>query len=160
MRKYVGKPEILKSLNTLAGIIAGIKCDDLVNSKESVFLKDWLAINHETLNRKPFIEIVKKVESVLSDGILTLGEVQEISEQLDYFLDSKSQYHSEVTREVQKILGKVEGILCDGILNKTEISHLSAELDSKSDLFPFGEIKSMLAALAFDHSQKEIEKAS
>ncbi len=65
---------IVKSLNSLMGIISGIVSDGALNDKEILFLKTWCDENHTIAREYPANIIFRSVHEVLIDNVITEEE--------------------------------------------------------------------------------------
>ncbi len=65
---------IIKSLNSLMGIIAGIVGDGELNNKEILFLKIWCDENRHIAGEYPANIIFRSVHEVLIDNVITEEE--------------------------------------------------------------------------------------
>ncbi|MBS1198134.1 MAG: hypothetical protein H6R18_1919 [Proteobacteria bacterium] len=67
-----------KATNTLLGICTGLVADGHINDKEIVFLRTWLAENHDTCTNWPGNMIAKRIDAILADGKVTDNERSEL----------------------------------------------------------------------------------
>jgi NAD-dependent DNA ligase len=65
---------IVKSLNSLMGILSGIISDGDLNDKEILFLKTWSMENPHIASEYPANIIYRRIHEVLLDGIITEEE--------------------------------------------------------------------------------------
>ena len=65
---------IIKSLNSLMGIIAGVVGDGELNNKEILFLKTWCDENRHIAGEYPANIIFRSVHEVLIDNVITEKE--------------------------------------------------------------------------------------
>ena len=65
---------IIKSLNSLMGIIAGVVGDGELNNKEILFLKTWCDENRHIAGEYPANIIFRSVHEVLIDNVITEEE--------------------------------------------------------------------------------------
>lgn len=67
-----------KAAQTLIGICSGLVADAQLNEKEILFLRTWLS-NHESLtNSWPGKAIAMRIDEIMSDGIITEDEKQDL----------------------------------------------------------------------------------
>jgi NAD-dependent DNA ligase len=64
----------IKAINTLYGIIMGMTADEIINEDEILFLDIWLKNNSEYTQNFPLNVIKKRVKEILSDGVITQDE--------------------------------------------------------------------------------------
>jgi NAD-dependent DNA ligase len=65
---------IVKSLNSLLGIVSGLVSDGELNDKEIIFLKTWCDENRHIAGEYPANIIFRRLHEVLLDGIITSEE--------------------------------------------------------------------------------------
>ena len=73
---------IIKSLNSLMGIVTGLVSDGELNEVEIRFLKIWCAENRHIANQYPANIIFRRVHEVLRDDVLTKDERDHLLDQL------------------------------------------------------------------------------
>ena len=150
---YTTPAELHKAINTLKGILAGIRADSVINQDESNELIFWCAA-HKNLERKhPFDELIPMVEHTLEDSIITQEESSDIIWLCDNFLNSSKEYYDLITTSLQYLLGIIHGLLADNVLNDVEILALQEWINSNhflSGCYPFDEIESLLSSVLCD----------
>ncbi|WP_083850322.1 BRCT domain-containing protein [Rhodovulum sp. PH10] len=84
----VGRDRIeCRQIDELIGLARGIAADGLINQAEVQFLQKWLAANVE-ISDQPLIQtLYRRVNEVLSDGILDENEKSELFDCLATFAD-------------------------------------------------------------------------
>ena len=113
-----------KSINELYGIINGIEADNIINDKEIVFMKEWLANNKNYENSKFFGEIYNTLKEILQDNKISKNE----KEQLIKICQTIEERFLDKNDAFSNLLGIIQGISCDKKLNNTEIKHLNSWL--------------------------------
>ena len=73
---------IVKSLNTLMGIISGLVSDGELNDKELLFLKTWCNENSHIAKEYPANIIFRRIHEVLLDNIITPEEREHLLHEL------------------------------------------------------------------------------
>jgi NAD-dependent DNA ligase len=73
---------IVKSLNSLMGIISGLVSDGELNDKEILFLKTWTDENRHIAGEYPANIIFRRVHEVLIDSIITDKEREHLLNEL------------------------------------------------------------------------------
>lgn len=84
-KKKSGKLEtslIIKSINSLLGIVSGLVSDGELNDKEILFLKTWCSENMHIANQYPANIIFRRVYEVLLDGVITNNEREHLLNEL------------------------------------------------------------------------------
>lgn len=115
----------MKSISELAGIIKGINFDGVVNQKESERLKLWVDSNRELVCTEEQKNIIKLIDNILEDNIVTNEERQILMECIEDYVSKTSDYNS----KIYELNGIIDGIICDRVLNDLEIYNLKKWLD-------------------------------
>ena len=71
--------ETTLGLQLLEGIVEGISCDDVINEDEIINLQRWLNEHDYLKGVYPFDKIYCMVENVLTDGVLSEAEKEELA---------------------------------------------------------------------------------
>lgn len=151
-RKYTKPGELDKSVNTLKGILAGIKADCVIDKEETAELFNWCSLHAHLANRMPFCEIIPVVQKSLSDGIITDEELSDMLWVCER-VSTKNTYYDAVTASLQLLHGLLHGVLSNGVLNDLEIIELSKWIEENGFLvgmYPYDEINSLLASVLSD----------
>lgn len=154
-RYMMSKEDLHKCLNSLVGLLEGVKLDEKINRKEADELQNWTALHHHLLEVEPFTQIAERIDAVLEDGILEPEEAADIVWLCKQFLGAKTGelYFDEVTSNLQRLQGIIHGILADGVLSDQEITGLTEWLNDNDELagrYPYDEIYSLLLAAKED----------
>lgn len=151
-RKYTKPSELDKAVNTLFGLIKGIKADAKIKPAEISELANWCVLHQQLSDRHPFSEILPVVQNALSDGILTEEECEDVLWVCENTFH-ESPYYDLITSSMQILHGILHGVLADGILNDTEIRKLAQWIEESCFLagtYPYDEINSLLTAALSD----------
>ncbi|MFA6040073.1 MAG: BRCT domain-containing protein [Methylophilus sp.] len=157
-RKYTGKAEFDKAVNSLLGLIEGIAIDVKINHKEFNFIQAWMNDHRVKSNKHPFNELFPLVEKAVADGILTLEEISDITwlcKQL-----TTSNYYDLVTTDIQKLHAVLAGIASDGNVTVDELNGLSLWLEEHEHLktcWPYDEVESLITQVLMDKKIDEEE---
>lgn len=68
----------IKAINTLYGLCMGIIADGLVQEREVLFLDIWLKENEDYLSSYPLNVVHDRITRILSDGIITQSECEDL----------------------------------------------------------------------------------
>ncbi|MEY4566513.1 MAG: putative NAD-dependent ligase [Planctomycetota bacterium] len=150
-RKFMGKAEFEKGVNSLLGIFEGIAIDGKINKDELAFFQMWLNDNKVRVNQHPFNELVPVIKRAIEDGFLTELEREEITWLCKKLL--ASDYFDTVTAGIQKLHGIVAGIASDGTVTVTELDGLANWLLENQHLkqcWPYDEIDSLVTMVLAD----------
>lgn len=74
--------QIIKSINSLLGIVSGLVSDGELNDKEILFLKTWCNENEHIADQYPANIIFRRVHEVLLDGVITAEEREHLLHEL------------------------------------------------------------------------------
>lgn len=135
-----------KTMNTLKGLIEGIKADQSINQSEIEELQNWCLLQTDHRKRYPFMEIIPLIETSISDGVLTQDEIDDILWLCNNYLHTNP-YYNVLTSDMHELQGIVHGILSDNKINETELIYLKNWLDDYhhlESLYPYDEIYSMI----------------
>ena len=149
-----------KAINSLKGILLGIKMDSVIHDKEKNELQQWVNAHSALIHRKPFSEFMDVINEALSDDILTLEEVEDIYWLCQKF-EGESIYYDAFTSDLQILQGICHGILADGSLHEKELYQLKDWLEGNSHLntyYPYDELRSLLLSIVADKVVDEKEK--
>lgn len=110
----------MRDLNELKGIIEGINFDGVINDLEEKYLQYWANMNRNLAYNKTQIEIVRIIDEVLEDDVITQEEQAMLVEKLDQCMSESA----EEDMYMQELNGIIEGIICDKVINEYEIKNL------------------------------------
>lgn len=68
----------IRAMQTLLGICTGIAADDQITDKEVLFLRTWLSEHSAIAEYWPGSAITKRVNDILSDGVITQEEREDL----------------------------------------------------------------------------------
>lgn len=154
-RMFTSKAELHKTINTLIGIIEGVKIDGSVNSDELEEVTNWCNLHRHFESKSPFNEIIPLIDQALEDGYLSEEEVQDILWLAKRIVneDSFEEYYDMITASIQQLEGILHGMLADNSLLDSEIYQLREwiqEYDFLKGTYPFDEIDSLLVSVLKD----------
>lgn len=150
-KKFMGKAEFEKSINSLLGLVEGIAIDSKINDIETGFLQAWLDNHRINSARHPFNELFPVVEQAISDGVLTedeRGDIIWLCNQL-----TSADYFSAATADMQKLHAVMAGIGADGEITVEELEGLLLwlrEYDHLKTCWPYDEVESLVLGVLSD----------
>lgn len=150
---FTSRQRIDKAMHTLQGIVEGIVADERVNTAEIRELTTWLGRHLEFSNRHPFNEVIPRLRTVLSDGIVDEDERADLIWLCEKFA-TDNVYYDEITADMQRLQGFLHGIISDGCINKEELASLSAWVDAHEHLrscWPYDELESIITHVMKDN---------
>lgn len=115
----------MHNINELIGIIKGINFDGIVNDKEVVRLQSWIDKNRNLIYESNHVELIKLVDEVLEDKIITDKERDLMLRYTKNYLED----NADETSKIYELNGIIEGIVCDGEINETEVYRLKSWMD-------------------------------
>lgn len=152
-RVFTSPQELHKAINTLQGLIVGIKADAEINTDEQWELSYWCK-SHENLRKHhPFRELIPMIENALEDFIITEEESRDILWVCDNIQSTEKPYYDAITSSLQYLNGIIHGILADGYIDDAEIYALHDWIKNNEYLtgcYPFDEIESLLSSILLD----------
>lgn len=162
-RKFTTPAEVHKAVNSLIGMLNGIKFDEKLNQSELSEVINWCNLHRKFEKKFPFSEIIPLIDLALEDEILTDEEIKDILWLCENVVhhDGFHTYYDIVTSSLQKLHGIIHGIMADNILNDQEINRLfdwMNEHEFLSGSYPFDEIYSLLVAMKKDGVFSDDEK--
>lgn len=119
----------MRNFNELIGIIRGINFDCVINDKEVMRLQSWVNRNRNLAYEPRQVELIKLVDTVLEDKIITETECETMLMFCDKFLNDIS----DETSKIYEMNGIIEGIVCDGEVNEAEVYRLKDWMDHYGD---------------------------
>lgn len=151
-KKFSNPSIIEKDLQTLVGILQGIKSDLVINQKEYNEVVNWINSNKEYENKQPYKEVIQIVKNALSDNILTEEEINNIIWFCNQYIQ-KSNYFDVITLGVQKLTGIIKGITIDNEINLKELEYLDFWLEENEYLkntYPYDELYNLTTNILQD----------
>ncbi|RNI24165.1 BRCT domain-containing protein [Rufibacter latericius] len=151
-RKFTGRSETDKAINTLKGILLGINLDGKINALEIRELQGWCKEHGEMVNRHPFTELVSLIQEGTSSGLEGVDWIEDLL-YLCNQTGEGSLYYDMATADLQTLQGMCHGILSDGQVDDTEVNSLREWLDEHEHLakyYPYDEIHSLVLCVLSD----------
>jgi hypothetical protein len=141
-----------KAIHSLEGIIEGITIDGKVNDHELRMITKWIGSNSEFLHRKPFSEILTRINTIIADGVIDEEEKADIL-WLCNKLTTDSQYFCQFTSDLQRLHGMLGGIACDLKITVDELKGLQVWIDEHPHLktyYPYDELEALILEVLKD----------
>ena len=124
---------IQRDLQTLVGIISGIKSDCVINETELMQVQAWVNEHRAYENKQPYKEIIGIIRESLNDSVLTHDESQSIIWFCNRYID-RNGYFDSITSGIQNLTGIIKGIAIDDEINLTELEYLDNWLEENECL--------------------------
>lgn len=115
----------MRNINELIGIIKGINFDNVINGKEVMRLQSWVNQNRNLVYEPRQVELIKMVDEILEDKIITDIERETMIMCCDQFLKDMSDERA----KIHLLNGIIDGIICDGEVNEAEVYRLKDWID-------------------------------
>ena len=135
---YIDAALLRKSISEFYGVVRGFSIDNVINQNEIEYIKSWKKNNIQYSNHKEIANIIKVIDAILNDNIITLEEIAQLQKCMKEYLDAMST--SPVTLATQILDGILKGITIDGKISEDECKNLRQWLYDNiylSDHFPF-----------------------
>jgi hypothetical protein len=156
-------PSIIeKDLQTLVGIIQGIKSDSVINEKEYSEVIAWVNSHKGYEDKQPYKEVISIIRQALADNVLTSDESENIIWFCNQYIN-KTDYFDVITSSIQKLTGIVKGIIIDNEINIKELSYLDEwleEHDFLKNTYPYDELYNLTTSIIQDKIITEDEHKS
>ncbi len=120
----------MQNINELVGIIRGISFDGIINDKEIERLRKWVDKNRNLAYKPTQVDLIRKVDSTLADGIITDQERELMICKAEKFINGSS----DELKKIYELTGIIDGIICDSELNDDELFRLKEWMDQNGEL--------------------------
>ena len=151
-RRFTGKSECDKALNTLNGILLGLEFDHVINDLELKELVNWSSKHNELIARNPFNEFEKRIQEAVIDASSRHDMVLDLMWLCNKFQEYYI-YYNPVTMDLQILQGIFHGIIADGVIEDKEITALSKWIDDHEHLssyYPYDELQCVIKSVLSD----------
>lgn len=119
----------VEDLYELIGILDSINYDEIINDREINALKEWINNRKNTCDEQ-LLEIIKIVEEILKDNIVTEAEKKQILVIVNDFNKNKLNDQDKLS----VLMGVINGIVSDNEVNEKEIKKLQFWILNNVDL--------------------------
>lgn len=151
--KRFSNPSLIeKDLQTLIGIIKGIKSDSIINLTEHSEVSAWINSHKEYENKQPYKEVIDIIRQALSDKIMTHEESENIIWFCNQYIN-KTGYFDAITSGIQSLTGIVKGITIDNEINFKELTYLDQWMEENEYLkntWPYDELYNLTTSIIQD----------
>ena len=118
----------MRNISELIGIIKGISFDGIINDKEVECLQNWVDKNRNLSYDKKQAKMIKLVDEVLADHIVTDEERKQLLDYCEEYLKNSD----DVNASIYELNGIITGIISDGVVNTDEVIKLKQWMDENS----------------------------
>jgi NAD-dependent DNA ligase len=150
--KFSNPSLVEKDLQTLVGIIKGIKSDSIINEVEHSEVLAWINAQKEYENKQPYKEVITIIRQALADNVFTHEESENIIWFCNQYIN-KTGYFDAITSGIQKMIGILKGISLDGEINLQELEYLDQWLEEHDFLknsYPYDEVYNLTTSIIQD----------
>lgn len=155
---FAANPVIRKAISEFYGIVCGITIDEKVNDLELQYIKNWKKDNAQYNSVYEIGVILSVLDDILEDGVITIDEMNQLQNVVEYFLDSVST--SLITLATQVLDGILKGIAADGSVTEDECKGLRVWLYENNYLehhYPFDKVLKIINDILEDGTITEEE---
>ena len=120
----------MDKIEELRGIILGINYDGVINNLEVKELNDWLDKNRSLSLNDEYKTLIRDIEDVLEDGVISDDErslLLNYADKYKYSIDN-------ISASLNELNGIIEGIVCDSVINDDEVKNLNNWLNNNKQL--------------------------
>ena len=120
----------MDKIEELRGIILGINYDGVINGLEVNELNNWLDKNKSLSLNDEYKALIKDIEDILEDGIISDDERVLLLSYADKYKHNKDNSGA----ALNELNGIIEGIVCDSVINEDEVRNLNKWLNDNKQL--------------------------
>ena len=153
---------IEKDLQTLVGIISGIRSDNVISDMEYEEVISWINAHREYEGKQPYKEVIEIIRQSLADNVLTHEESENIIWFCNQYIN-KTGYFNIITSGIQKLTGIIKGVAFDNKINLQELEYLDnwmEENDYLKNTYPYDELYNLVTNIIQDKMITELEHQS
>jgi DNA polymerase III epsilon subunit-like protein len=149
--QYIASPVLRKSISEFYGIIRGFSIDNHITSEEAEYIAQWQGENNRYSRHKEIADILKTIDKILNDGMVTIDEIIELQATVKNYLSIMTS--SPITLATQILDGIMKGIIIDGKVTEGECRNLRQWLYDNIYLaghYPFDKVIKVLEEVLLD----------
>lgn len=113
--------ETENALHILEGLIGGMKINDRIGEGEIRELTEWCDRYRGAVGSYPFSGVIAFAERILSDGVVTQAEMDDLSWFLDQ-LETNHGHDGSDPSDLRRFTGMLFGIASDGVVDDRELA--------------------------------------
>lgn len=156
-RQFCGPAQVHKDLNTLYGLIVGIQADGHINDNEIEMLRAWISSVSSLQAKAPYNKFVAKINAVISDGVVTEDEAEDLIWLCKNYLDyNRNPYYDVITSSTQQLGGFLAGISADQTINIEELTALGNWTSNNAPMFKTWPFDTLLPAIERIQAQRQL----
>lgn len=157
---YTSRQEVDKAINTLKGILLGVKMDKVIRDEEIKELKLWTLTYANVIRKNPFKDFMVTINILIETGDFDLDAIENIFWTCEN-MERDNLFYNQVTADLQILQGMCHGILSDGVINDDEILGLETWLNNHDHLnsyYPYDELYALILDILSDGIVEEGER--
>ncbi|CAG5001491.1 hypothetical protein DYBT9275_02675 [Dyadobacter sp. CECT 9275] len=156
-RQFCGPAQVHKDLNTLYGLIVGIQADGHINDSEIEMLRGWIGSVSSLQAKAPYNKFVAKINAIISDGVVTAEEAEDLIWLCKNFLDyNRNPYYDVITSSTQQLGGFLAGISADKTINIEELTALGNWSSENAPMFKTWPFDTLLPAIERIQAERQL----
>ena len=156
-RQFCGPAQVHKDLNTLYGLIVGIQADGHINGNEIEMLRAWISSVSRLQAKAPYNKFVDKINAVISDGVVTEEEAEDLIWLCKNYLDyNRNPYYDVITSSTQQLGGFLAGISADQTINIEELTALGNWTSNNAPMFKTWPFDTLLPAIERIQAERQL----
>lgn len=155
--QFCGPAQVHRDLNTLYGLITGIHADRKINASEIELLRAWVSSVSSLQAKAPYNKFVAKINAVISDGVVTEEEAEDLIWLCKNYLDyNRNPYYDVITSSTQQLGGFLAGISADQTINIEELTALGNWTSNNAPMFKTWPFDTLLPAIERIQSKRQL----
>jgi len=151
-RQFTSRSEADKAINSLKGILLGIKSDGKVSNTELAELSRWCEKHQFLIARNPFKEFMSHIQEALKEEKDRIEQIEDLFWLCQKY-EGDSYFYNAATANLQTLQGVCHGILADGVIEDEEVKALDQWLEENQHLasyYPYDELRSLVVSVLSD----------
>ena len=153
---FCGPAQLHKDLNILYGYIVGIPADGHINATEIDLLRSWINSVGALRTKAPYFKLVEKINEIISDGIVTQEEAEDLIWLCRSYLDHNNPYYDVITSSTQQLGGFLAGISADQTINIEELTALGNWTSNNAPMFKTWPFDTLLPAIERIQAERQL----
>lgn len=148
---YISDTVLRRSMTEFYGMVQGFNIDHKIVKEEFDYIKNWRETHKNYSKNKDFVNILKTIDKIVEDGIITEDEMLELQSAVNIYYQTIS--GAPETLALQVLSGILKGIIIDNKVSFEECNNLKNWLYDNSYLsghFPYDQIFSVAEAVLED----------
>ncbi|MCE6992923.1 hypothetical protein [Dyadobacter sp. CY323] len=138
-------------------LIVGIQADGHINDSEIELLRAWIGSLSSLQDKAPSNKFVAKINAVISDGVVTEEEAEDLIWLCKNYLDyNRNPYYDVITSSTQQLGGFLAGISADQTINIEELTALGNWTSNNAPMFKTWQFDTLLPAIERIQAERQL----